>query len=131
MALKIDGYITSDIGGLLKISGGRKSTQIKSEICDLIKTGLCNILQQERGYNDKDLPLMNYANYKKLVCDHGIELVGWTERKVVNPGQIQTTPALAYLLDALQNGTCFWKVLSEAEWENKRKERLTGAGEKA
>ncbi|EGO04409.1 hypothetical protein SERLA73DRAFT_68092 [Serpula lacrymans var. lacrymans S7.3] len=66
MALKIDGYITSGVGGLLKISGGRKSTQIKSEIRDLIKTGLYEILKNKRSYSNNDLPIMNYANYKKL-----------------------------------------------------------------
>ncbi|EGO30311.1 hypothetical protein SERLADRAFT_431819 [Serpula lacrymans var. lacrymans S7.9] len=94
MALKIDGYITSGVGGLLKISGGRKSTQIKSEIRDLIKTGLYEILKNKRSYSNNDLPIMNYANYKKL------------------------------------NVICFWKALSEAEWDVKRKKRLAGTQEK-
>lgn len=63
---------------------------------------------------------MSYTNYSALVARWGVELAGWTEETVVNPGVIQTACALKRLLDALRKGHCYWRVLTKAEWDQKK-----------
>ena len=51
---------------------------------------------------------MYYVDYKeKIVQRYGIELVGWTYKKFVNPSELSTLlPGLQQLLNAINNGTC-------------------------
>ena len=51
---------------------------------------------------------MCYVDYEeKIVQRYGIELVGWTYEKFVNPSELSTSlPGLQQLLDAINNGTC-------------------------
>ena len=65
------------------------------------------ILADKKNIPLKDIPAqMSYLHYEALVCKWGVELCGWTEEKVVNPGFMQTAGALKRLLDALCKGHC-------------------------
>jgi hypothetical protein len=78
------------------------------------------IVIKYRSCNTENAPFaMNYANYQQLVCTWGIELLGWTEVEVCNPGKLQTALSLNRLLDALRKGDCYWSVLADEEWERK------------
>ena len=78
----------------------------------------------ERGIDsDQVLTQMNYANYRGLIAKWGVELAGWMEEEVVNPGKIQMAAALKRLLDALRKGHCYWWALSKAEWDQKIEEQ--------
>lgn len=66
---------------------------------------------------------MSYSNYTGLVVKWGVELAGWTEGIVTNPGNIQTAGALKRLLDALRKGHCYWRVLTQEEWDQKTLEK--------
>lgn len=83
-----------------------------------------DILTNTKNISSKDVPTqMSYSQYEVLVCKWGVELCGWTEDKVANPGLIQTAPALKRLLDALRKGHCYWRELTQGEWEKKIEER--------
>jgi hypothetical protein len=71
-----------------------------------------------RQYSAEDAPTsMSYTNYKTLVHNYGVELIGWTEVTVCNPGTIQTAASLNRLVYALRNGDCYWAPLSADAWE--------------
>jgi len=62
----------------------------------------------------EDAPMvMQYTNYEALVCKLGIELVGWTEPKICNPGKRMTALSLNRLLNALRQGDCHWVKLTQ------------------
>ena len=78
----------------------------------------------ERGIDSNQvLTQMNYANYRGLIAKWGVELAGWTEEVVVNPGKIQMVAALKRLLNALRKGHCYWRALLKAEWDQKIEEQ--------
>ena len=84
----------------------------------------------EKGYAEDDLPQISYAGYEKFVCAHGVELVGFTEEKIVNPGDIKTLPGLTRLFTALQSGDCHWRCLDKDEWESRKDARQAHGGGK-
>ncbi|KAG1877271.1 hypothetical protein F4604DRAFT_1530985, partial [Suillus subluteus] len=116
MALKIDTYITGGLGAVAHVSGERKTTFYRKNIRDMVTSGLYTLLTS-MGHNKTSLPAMAYANYEALVVEWGVELVGWTESQIVNPGDIQSSVRLKSLVTALQSGVCCWHQLDEDEWE--------------
>jgi hypothetical protein len=71
-----------------------------------------------RQYSAEDAPTsMSYTNYKTLVHNYSVELIGWTEVTVCNPGTIQTATSLNRLVYALRNSDCYWALLSADAWE--------------
>jgi len=69
-------------------------------------------------YSAENAPTsMSYTNYKTLVHNYGVELIGWTEVTVCIPGTIQTAASLNRLVYALRNGNCYWAPLSTDAWE--------------
>ncbi|KAG1869621.1 hypothetical protein F4604DRAFT_1584223 [Suillus subluteus] len=116
MALKIDAYITGGLGAVVHVSGERKTTFYRKNIRDMVTFGLYTLLTS-MGHNKTSLPAMAYANYEALVVEWGVELVGWTESQIVNPGDIQSSVHLKSLVTALQSGACCWHQLDEDEWE--------------
>src|ERR1700720_2990905 len=68
-------------------------------------------------------PSMSYTNYKNLVHNNGVELIGWTEATVCNPGTIQTAASLNRLVYALRNGDCYWAPLTADAWEEAKAAR--------
>ena len=65
---------------------------------------------------------MHYVDYEeKVVQRHGIELVGWTYEKFVNPSELSTSlPGLQQLLDAINNGTCKFVKLTPLQLRERR-----------
>lgn len=71
----------------------------------------------ECGCSSEEVPtVMQYTNYEVLVCKLGVELIGWTEPKIDNPGKLMTALSLNRLLNALQTGDCHWSKLTETAW---------------
>jgi hypothetical protein len=58
---------------------------------------------------------MQYTNYKALVCRWGVELKGWTEPEINNPGNLAAL-SLNRLLNALRTGNCHWSKLTTTAW---------------
>jgi hypothetical protein len=59
---------------------------------------------------------MQYVNYEEAIVQHyGIELVGWTYDKFVNPSELSTAiEPMHKLLNAINNGDCkFIKLTKE------------------
>ena len=67
---------------------------------------------------------MHYIDYEeKIVQRYGIELVGWTYEKFVNPSELSTSlPGLQQLLDAINNGFCKFVKLIPLQLIQRRQE---------
>ena len=67
---------------------------------------------------------MHYSDYEeKIVQRYGIELVGWTYEKFVNPSELSTSlPGLQQLLDAINNGNCKFVKLTALKLSEHRQE---------
>ncbi|KAG2352170.1 hypothetical protein BDR07DRAFT_1236960, partial [Suillus spraguei] len=63
------------------------------------------------------LPAVTYNAHESFVLKWGIELTGWTEARVVNPGDITSSVALGCLHTTLKSGDCYWHELTSAEWK--------------
>ncbi|PPQ94883.1 hypothetical protein CVT25_004672 [Psilocybe cyanescens] len=65
---------------------------------------------------------MHYIGYEeKIVQRHGIELVGWTYNKLVNPSKLSTSlPGLQKLLDAINDGSCKFIKLTPLQLKERR-----------
>ncbi|PPQ93525.1 hypothetical protein CVT25_005363 [Psilocybe cyanescens] len=74
---------------------------MKRQICNKICAMLTKITED-------DSVLMHYINYEeKIVRSFGVELIGWTYDKFVNPSKLSTSlPGLQKLLDAINSGSC-------------------------
>jgi hypothetical protein len=63
---------------------------------------------------------MNYDNYEfKIVEEHGVELRGWPEGAVRNPGKLGGRMKVMRLLTMLVDGSCRWVALSEHKLEER------------
>ncbi|KAG0705261.1 hypothetical protein DFH29DRAFT_873274 [Suillus ampliporus] len=78
------------------------------------------ILTKERGMSEDDMPAMAYAAYEGFIIKWGVELAGWTERQVTNPGNIMSSIALARL-HAAQEPADEWQAKIDAyqQWISK------------
>ena len=65
---------------------------------------------------------MQYVDYEeKIVQRYGIELVGWTFEKFINPSELSTSlSGLQQLLDAINNGTCKFVKLTALQLNERR-----------
>jgi hypothetical protein len=145
IVLKIDAFVTAGLPGVIKMSGSKRPVKIKAEIRERVLQGLreciCQTIPSSNGIAfaageavmkyrncepDDALTSMSYSNYELLVHNHGIELIGWTEPEICNPGTIQTAISLNRLVSALRNGDCYWAVLTDEAWEAKKKARQDG-----
>ncbi|KAG1728957.1 uncharacterized protein EDB91DRAFT_1085894 [Suillus paluster] len=83
---KVDAYVASGAAGVIKVTSGHKSVDLKAEIREMIRIGMYEILTKERGVSEDNVPVMDYTAYEGFVW--GVELAGWTEGQVTNPGNI-------------------------------------------
>jgi hypothetical protein len=67
---------------------------------------------------------MHYADYEeKIVQRYGVELIGWTYEKLVNPSELSTSlPGLRQLLEAIKTGSCKFIKLTQAQLKQRREE---------
>ncbi|KAG2743928.1 hypothetical protein P692DRAFT_20692352, partial [Suillus brevipes Sb2] len=105
--------------GVIKVTSGRKSVDLKAEIREMIRVGMNEILTKDRGVPEDEVPAMAYSAYEGFVVKWGVELAGRTEGQITNPGNITSSIALARLHAALKNHDCDWHVLSAEEWQAK------------
>ena len=57
---------------------------------------------------------MHYTDYEeKVVQRYGVELIGWTYEKLVNPSELSTS--LRQLLEAINTGSCKFIKLTQAQ----------------
>lgn len=61
------------------------------------------------------MPQVAYHNHERFIRAWGIELVGWTEGAITNPGEISSSVALRRLHNALKVGLCYWRELTDEE----------------
>ncbi|PPQ82115.1 hypothetical protein CVT25_014277 [Psilocybe cyanescens] len=66
--------------------------------------------------------VMHYLCFEEdIVLRYGIDLVGYTYKKLMNPSDLSTSlPLLKALLDALENGTCKFVKLSAQELKKRQ-----------
>jgi len=67
---------------------------------------------------------MHYTDYEeKVVQCYGVELIGWTYEKLVNPSELSTSlPGLRQLLEAINAGSCKFIKLTQAQLKQRRDE---------
>jgi hypothetical protein len=78
------------------------------------------ILTKKKGVSKDSVPSVAYNSYDAFVVKWGVELSGWTEGEVRNPGTITSSIGLAHLHAALKNEECYWCELTPDEWEAKK-----------
>jgi hypothetical protein len=140
MALKVDAYITGGLAGVVRLTGKNASVKLRSEIRELVLSGLCELdfdrlateitdlntgdtlIKHKKCTNDNAPTAMSYTNYNGLVEKWGIELIGWTEPEIANPSTIQTALGLNRLVNALRRGDCYWAPLTQEAWDKKLEE---------
>lgn len=68
---------------------------------------------------------MHYSDYEeKIVQRYGVELIGWTYEKLVNPSELSSSlPGLCQLLDAINTGSCKFIKLTRTKLKERREER--------
>ncbi|KAJ7816902.1 hypothetical protein B0H13DRAFT_1923245 [Mycena leptocephala] len=83
---------------------------MQKECTDIILTGLKAVTKQTKA-------AMNYENYiKSMVERKNIGLIGWPQEVAFKQMSLQSAlPPLMILCDALNAGTCRWKVLTPTE----------------
>ena len=67
---------------------------------------------------------MHYVEYEeKVVQRYGVELIGWTYEKLVNPSELSTSlPGLRQLLEAINTGSCKFIKLTQGQLKQRREE---------
>jgi hypothetical protein len=67
---------------------------------------------------------MHYTDYEeKVVQCYGVELIGWTYEKLVNPSELSTSlPGLRQLLEAINTGSCKFIKLTQTQLKQRREE---------
>lgn len=67
---------------------------------------------------------MHYTDYEeKVVQRYGVELIGWTYEKLVNPSELSTSlPGLRQLLEAINTDSCKFIKLTQTQLKQRREE---------
>ena len=67
---------------------------------------------------------MHYVDYEeKVVQRYGVELIGWTYEKLVNPSELSTSlPGLRTLLEAINTGSCKFIKLTKDQLKQRCEE---------
>ncbi|KAG1724939.1 uncharacterized protein EDB91DRAFT_1087291 [Suillus paluster] len=119
LALQTDAYVVSGASGVIRMTTGRKMTKLKAEIREMF---FLDKILTEMAVLPDDLPAVAYNSYDAFVVKWGIELTGWTEAQVTNPGNITSSVTLSHLHSALKDGDCHWCTLSSSELKSKAEE---------
>ncbi|RPD53305.1 hypothetical protein L226DRAFT_576384 [Lentinus tigrinus ALCF2SS1-7] len=93
-----------------------RSDWVKTEIRDKITAALIKITENQKA-------IMHYKSYEKdIVLNYGIELVGWPDSlRFACPSDLPTTlEPLQNLLQAIDNGKCYFCRLSKSERAQRR-----------
>ncbi|CDO68793.1 hypothetical protein BN946_scf184805.g2 [Trametes cinnabarina] len=87
-----------------------KVNWLKSEIRKMVADSLVEVTGDAKA-------AMSYAQYTRdIQLKYGVSLVGWTHEKWCNPSDLgNSLPSLKTLHDALKNGDCMFKHLTDAE----------------
>ncbi|KAG2087518.1 uncharacterized protein F5147DRAFT_527619, partial [Suillus discolor] len=120
VGMQTDAYIASGAAGVVKITTGRSATKLRAQIREVIRVGMHEILTKKRGVSEDSVPSVAYNSYDAFIVKWGVELSGWTEGEVRNPGTITSSIGLARLHAALKNNECYWHELTPDEWEEKK-----------
>ncbi|KAG2070063.1 hypothetical protein BDR04DRAFT_982872, partial [Suillus decipiens] len=117
-ALQADGYVVSGAAGVVNMTTGHTTTKLKGDIWEMVHDGMNKLLTDAKNIKPHKLPAVAYNAYESFMLKWGIELSGWTEASVINPGNITSTVALCHLHAALKSGDCYWHELMPAEWKS-------------
>ncbi|PPQ81600.1 hypothetical protein CVT25_013392 [Psilocybe cyanescens] len=93
----------------------QKADYLKSQIHHKFESNLVEITGNPHT-------VMHYLRFEEdIVLCYGIDLVGYTYKKLMNPSDLSTSlPPLKALLDSLENGTCKFVKLSAQELKKRR-----------
>ncbi|KAG0696303.1 hypothetical protein DFH29DRAFT_769619, partial [Suillus ampliporus] len=119
-ALQADGYVVSGAAGVVNMTTGRTTTKLKADIREMVRDDMNKLLTDTKNIEPHKLPAVAYHAYESFVLKWGIELTGWTEAHVINPGDITSSVALGRLHAALKSGDCYWRELTPAEWKSRK-----------
>lgn len=94
---------------------------MKKEIRNFIHEGL-------REITGNDTVGMQYENYdEQIVLRYGVILEGWTAPRWANPSSLSNSvDMLKTLRDALLDGSCYWRKLSQDELKTRREGHMEG-----
>ncbi|KAG2103698.1 uncharacterized protein F5147DRAFT_554864, partial [Suillus discolor] len=120
VGMQTDAYITSGAAGVVKITTGRSATKLRAQIREVIWVGMHKSLYIFFRVSEDSVPSVAYNSYDAFIVKWGVELSGWTEGEVRNPGTITSSIGLAHLHAALKNNECYWRELTPDEWEEKK-----------
>jgi hypothetical protein len=83
-----------------------------------------NVMVLPADITDNANATMHYADYEeKIVQRYGVELIGWTYEKLVNPSELSTSlPGLRQLLEAINGGSCKFIKLTQYQLKQRREE---------
>ncbi|KAG1751307.1 uncharacterized protein EDB91DRAFT_1243577 [Suillus paluster] len=99
---------------LFKLMPEQMVVNIDAYIADMIRTGMEEVLSKW-GISATKMPQVAYHNHERFVCAWGIELVGWTEGAIINPGEITSSVTLRRLHGAIKDSLCYWHELTDDE----------------
>ncbi|KAJ7190069.1 hypothetical protein GGX14DRAFT_580167 [Mycena pura] len=95
----------------------QKVAFLKGDIWDRVLAGLMSITGKS------DIRMDYIYHEESIVLKYGVELVGWTCERFVNPSELSSSvTVLTTLCDALRDGECKWVKLTPAErrsWKEK------------
>ncbi|EIW82666.1 hypothetical protein CONPUDRAFT_71410 [Coniophora puteana RWD-64-598 SS2] len=118
--MRLDAYVAGGLAQLATVTGERRGSLLQRVIREQVLYKLRKLLE-ERGVPADQMPnTMEWARYDKLiVLRFGVELVGYPGPggKVVNPSAIESVTRLAQIEIAVRTGECYWRELSEEEWD--------------
>ncbi|KAG2113287.1 hypothetical protein BD769DRAFT_1673829 [Suillus cothurnatus] len=120
VGMQTDAYITSGAAGVVKMTTGCSATKLRTQVQEMIQIGMHEILTKKKGVSEDSVPSVAYNSYDAFIVKWGVELSGWTEGEVRNPGTITSSIGLAHLHAALKNEECYWRELTPDEWEAKK-----------
>ena len=99
------------------------TSSVQHKVIGTICTG--DIVMEHQGYCFETTPTkMDYVKYQCLVCRYRVDLTGWTEATIGQPGTISSSLALLRLLDVLHTSECHWVLLDDGDWEARKEAHL-------
>ncbi|KAG1779317.1 hypothetical protein EV702DRAFT_952308, partial [Suillus placidus] len=119
-ALQADGYVVSGAARVVNMTTGHTTTKLKADMREMVCDGMNKLLTNAKNIEPHKLPAVAYNSYESFIAKWGIELTGWTEARVVNPGNITSSVALGRLHAALKSSDCYWHELMPTEWKSQK-----------
>ncbi|EIW77817.1 hypothetical protein CONPUDRAFT_75605 [Coniophora puteana RWD-64-598 SS2] len=120
--LRLDAYVAGGLAEVARITGERRNVALRRLIREQVLSKLCASIKGRLNIPPEELPTnMEWVDYDNLCLRYRTELVGFPGGEVKNPNKIGSVNLLAEIEAALRTGNCFWRALTDEEWEARRK----------